>query len=125
MRLRILADENIATSVIQALRGAGFDVVSIREEMPGANDADVLSRAAAERRLLITHDKDFGEMAFRNGLPADCGVVLFRLSGEDPDSDNRLIAGALASRSDWLGHFSIIDDRKIRMRILPGPVSRK
>jgi predicted nuclease of predicted toxin-antitoxin system len=117
--MRIMANENITASVIGRLRAAGHDVLSVKETMRGAADPDVLSRAHAEQRLLITHDKDFGELAFRSDWPADCGVVLFRLSGNDPDVDNRRIIEILTSRTDWEGHFSVVDDLRIRMRPLP------
>jgi predicted nuclease of predicted toxin-antitoxin system len=53
--------------------------------MPGSGDQVVLSRARAEDRILLTHDKDFGELAFRAGLPATCGVILIRLGKLTPD----------------------------------------
>ncbi len=118
--MRIIANENITGSVINKLRATGHDVLSVKETMRGANDPDVLSRAQTEQRLVITHDKDFGELAFRFGMPADCGVVLFRLSDDDPDVDNQRIIDVLESRSDWAGHFCVVDDEKIRIRPLPG-----
>ena len=57
---------------------AGFDVESIREIMPGADDDDVLARSIAEQRVLVTFDKDFGDMAFRQGRSATYGVILMR-----------------------------------------------
>ncbi len=61
--MRIIANENITGSVIRQLRETGHDVLSVKETIRGANDADVLSQAQAEQRLVITHDKDFGELA--------------------------------------------------------------
>ena len=52
--------------------------------MPGAADDVILQRSQAEGRLVVTFDKDFGELAFRWGLPATCGVALFRLQTQDP-----------------------------------------
>jgi len=118
--MRIIANENITGSVISRLRAKGHDVTSVKETSRGANDSDVLSQAQAEQRLVITHDKDFGELAFRFGLPAECGVVLFRLSGDDPVVDNQRIIEVLESSLDWAGHFCVVDDEKIRVRSLPG-----
>jgi predicted nuclease of predicted toxin-antitoxin system len=78
-----------------------------------------LARAQAEGRLLVTFDKDFGELAWRLKLPADCGVVLFRLTGASPAEDNARALAALTSRSDWAGHFAIVQDDRIRLRVLP------
>jgi predicted nuclease of predicted toxin-antitoxin system len=80
----------------------------------------VLARAQAEDRVLLTFDKDFGELAFKSGLPATCGVVLFRLSGTNPHEDNARALEALAERQDWGGHFAVVQSDRIRMRSLPG-----
>ena len=72
---------------------------------------------------MLTQDKDFGELAFRFGLPAECGVILLRLSGPNPDADNQRALLAVESRTDWAGHFSVVTDVRIRMRPLPGPSS--
>ena len=87
-----------------------------------ADDA-ILARAQTEERIVVTHDKDFGELAFRAQLPAACGVILFRLSGSEPETDNRRILEALESRADGAGHFSVVTDDRIRMRPLPGAPS--
>jgi predicted nuclease of predicted toxin-antitoxin system len=68
--VRLLADENFPGVAVAALRSRGHDVAWIRTDAPGSGDRDVLARAEAEGRLLITFDKDFGELAFRLRLPA-------------------------------------------------------
>jgi len=117
--MRIITNENISGTVIRLLRESGHDVVSVKESLKGASDATILKRAQADRRLLITHDKDFGELAFRFRLPAESGVVVFRLSGRSPEADSRRILEVLEARSDWAGHFTVVDEVKIRMRPLP------
>lgn len=118
--MRILANENVSATVLQALRERGHDVLSVKESLRGEKDATILARAQAELRLVLTHDKDFGELAFRAGLPAECGVILIRLSGDNPDADNQHVLQAIESRSDWAGHFSVVTEDRIRMRPLPG-----
>jgi predicted nuclease of predicted toxin-antitoxin system len=87
--------------------------------MRSAPDHTVLKRASEEARLVITHDKDFGVLAFRWGLPAASGVVLFRLSGDSPDADNERILSILEQRTDWAGRFCVVTDDRIRVRQLP------
>ena len=111
--------KNVSASVVAGLRAAGHDVLSVKESMRGESDEVVLARARAEQQLVLTHDKDFGELAFRFGLTAPCGVVLLRLAGSDPDRENRRAIEALQSRTDWAGHFSVVTDARIRMRPLP------
>jgi predicted nuclease of predicted toxin-antitoxin system len=119
--MQILAHENVTATVIRELRQRGHDVLSVKESMRAESDHAILARAQAEKRLVVTHDKDFGELAFRFGLPAPCGVVLFRLSGADPASDNQRILDVLESRRDWPGQFSVVTDDRIRMRPLTYP----
>ena len=117
--MRLLANENLPLDLVVALREASHDVAWIRTDMPGIDDKKVLARAIAEDRLLITFDKDFGELAFRLGLPISSGVILCRVSGNSSLDIARKVVAALNSRQDWQGHFSVIDDRRVRMRLLP------
>lgn len=117
--MRFLANENFPGPVVQALRERGEEVAWVAEDMRAASDKAVLARAQAEDRIVVTFDKDFGELAFNAGLPAACGVVLFRLNGTSPEQDNARVLAALASRKDWAGHFAVVQDDRIRIRLLP------
>ena len=118
--MHIIANENVSTTVIRELRKRGHDVVSVKESMRSAPDQAVLQRATEENRLVVTHDKDFGALAFRSGLPITSGIILFRLAGRDPETDNQRILGVLEQARDWAGHFSVVTDDRIRQRPLPG-----
>jgi predicted nuclease of predicted toxin-antitoxin system len=117
--VRILANENFPRGAVEALRRAGHDVVWIRTESPGISDEEVLARAVSEQRVLVTFDKDFGELAYRAGLPSGCGVVLFRIRMASPDQVAERVVKLIASRTDWVGNFSVIHEMIIRMRALP------
>lgn len=115
----LLLNENMPGTLARLLREGGHDVLAVKEAMRGADDLAVLARAQAGARLLLTQDKDFGELAFRHGLPAECGIILFRLTGSDPDADIRRMIDALESRMDWAGQFAVVTDDRVRMRPLP------
>lgn len=117
--MRLCANENLPGDCIAALRVAGHDVLWARESMPGAADEKVLAHALAERRLLLTFDKDFGALVFQRGRRASAGIVLFRISLPSATAVASEVTRILALRSDWAGHFSVVDDRAIRMRPLP------
>ena len=121
--MRFVVNENVTGTVIQGLRQRGHDLLSVKESMRSEADDAILARAQTEERIVVTHDKDFGELAFRAQLPASCGVILLRLSGSEPETDNRRILEALESRADWAGHFSVVTDDRIRMRPMPGAPS--
>jgi len=117
--MRILVDQNIPRSVVETLREEGHDTVWVQETYPGEDDRTLLSRAVEERRVVLTFDKDFGELAFRTGLPASCGIILVRVTPVAPATIADLIARTLGVRDDWSGHFSVIEDTRVRMRPLP------
>jgi len=117
--VRLLADENIPGEVVNALRERGHDVTWVRTEMPGSGDRAVLERAQMEKRLLLTFDKDFGELAFRFGLPVESGVVLFRMTMSSPAGVAAKATAVLESREDWSGHFSVVQDHRVRMIATP------
>lgn len=119
--MRILANENFPEEAVAALRKRKHDVAWIRTEAPGSNDQEVLARAGAEGRLIVTFDKDFGELAFRSKLPADCGIVLFRISAPSAARVARAAVAVLESRADWAGNFAVVEDHRVRMRPLLTP----
>jgi predicted nuclease of predicted toxin-antitoxin system len=121
--MRLLLDENMPGTVVAELRNRGHDVLSVKESMRGMEDPDILAQAQAESRVVVTQDKDFGELAFWIGLPATCGVILLRLAGDDPDTDNRRIVAVVESRTDWSGAFAVATEKRVRVRPLPSAPS--
>jgi predicted nuclease of predicted toxin-antitoxin system len=75
--VRLVADENCDFSVVVDLRLAGHDVVAICEHMSGSDDETVIEFARIERRLLVTEDKDFGQLVFATAKESS-GVILIR-----------------------------------------------
>ena len=114
--MRLLADENMPGAAVEAFAAAGHDIVWVRLIAPGISDPDVLAWALREKRILLTFDKDFGALAAGSGLPPTCGIVLFRLPLLNPRDAGRRFVALLAQRSDWAGHFSVIEPGRIRMR---------
>jgi predicted nuclease of predicted toxin-antitoxin system len=117
--MRILANENVAGETVAALRQLGHDVAWIAADAAGASDRQVLQRAADEDRIIVTFDKDFGELAFRERLPVSTGVILLRVQAKDPTTLTQIVAAALESRDDWTGHFSVVENQRLRMTPLP------
>jgi predicted nuclease of predicted toxin-antitoxin system len=78
---KFIVDECTGPLVASWLMAKGFDVFSVAENSPGITDEEVLKKAVVEKRILITNDKDFGEMIFKNNLPHK-GVIFMRLADE-------------------------------------------
>ena len=75
--MRFLADESADFAAVRALRAAGHDVAAAAEIAPRADDADVIDLSVAEKRILLTEDKDFGQLVYAHGKKT-VGVVLIR-----------------------------------------------
>jgi predicted nuclease of predicted toxin-antitoxin system len=116
--MRFLADESCDTAVARALREAGHDVASVRETMRGAADRLVLDAALHEERLLITEDKDFGELVFARGVSA-LGVLLLRYATPARSRVARRVIDFVAVRGAELhGSFVVIEPSRTRVRRL-------
>lgn len=117
--MRLCANENVPGDCVERLRQSGHDVLWIRKNAPGSSDEVVLALAQAEGRLLITFDKDFGELVFHRGAAASRGIVLFRIAQPSSAIVAERVTTILASRADWEGCYSVVDETAIRMRPLP------
>jgi predicted nuclease of predicted toxin-antitoxin system len=84
--------------------------------MRSAVDEDVLERAFADNRVLVTNDKDFGDLIYRSGR-AHAGVLLLRLQDESPTTRVRVVAAVLANWAEWLsGNVVVATERSVRVR---------
>ncbi len=108
--MKFLIDENLGIKVPQYLRSLGFDIISISELSPGIADQKVLNLANTENRILITQDKDFGELVFKEGL-LHSGVILLRLKNDSIDNKKKVIEQALKARKDYSNKFTVIKDK--------------
>ena len=115
--MRLLADENFPQPIVRILRCHHHDVSTINTDSPGSDDWQVLRRSTNERRILLTLDNDFDEMVNSGRMEVPFGVVLFRFPQNLPDRE-RIIVETLESRSDWPGHFSVINEKGIYMKPL-------
>ena len=117
--MKLLADANVETELVRWLRSEGHDVVWAVDLAPSTPDADLLALANEDERVLLTYDRDFGELVFRRGLVSQ-GVVLLRFQA-------RLQMERLALlKAQWpaiergaVGHFVVVSDRRCRIRPLP------
>ena len=112
----LLADEGVERQIVERLRSDGHSVAYIAEMSPGIGDEVILTQANAEQALLITLDKDFGELVFRQRLVCE-GVVLLRLVGLSNEKKAAIVAGILKSRgAEMSDAFSVITPGNVRIR---------
>ena len=116
--MKLLADECCDASLVQALRDDGHDVLYAADSLRGLPDTEVLGRAHAEQRLLLTEDKDFGELVCRLRLPA-YGIVLLRFDVGDRSAKVTRLTALLRDYGDRLaGRFAVLGGDKVRLRPL-------
>jgi predicted nuclease of predicted toxin-antitoxin system len=119
--LRILADENIPRAIVVWLRDEGHDVLYAAESRVRTPDADLLAEAEAQEYVVLTEDKDFGELVFRNRRNSH-GVVLLRLEVLPALRRlTRLQAIWALVEANLPGRFIVVTQTKIRVRSLKSP----
>lgn len=117
--MRFLANENIPPATIRLLRQAGMDVVAIGEESPGITDRVVLARARNEQRIILTFDRDYGELIYRHQLSPPAGIVYLRFSPLTPEEPAEYLLRLVTIESlDFAGKFTVADRQKVRQRLL-------
>ncbi len=92
--VRFLADENIEAAVIKALRDLGHEVFEVRRLKPRAGDDEVVSLARERTCVLVTNDKDFGELVFLQGKRIP-GVLLLRPAGSSGEEKAPTVRAAV------------------------------
>ncbi len=122
--MRFLADENLPLDSVRLLRSRGHDVLAVAESLSGSHDEEILSLAAREDRILLTFDRDYGELIYRRGLPVPAGVVHLRFVPQEPQQAAEIVLG-LEEIADLplVGRYTVVDPPKVRQRPLPSPRS--
>ena len=116
--MEFIVDECTGLAVAEHLRKGGHDVVVVAESMSQAEDDAILNKAIHEKRILITNDKDFGELIFRRGF-SHHGVLLLRLQDDSADNRVRVVKAVLEQYGDFLKKsFIVASEGQVRIRHL-------
>ncbi len=114
--MNLFADESVDRQIVDRLRRDGHRVPYVAEMEPGISDDIVLERANRERAVLMTADKDFGELVYRLKR-ASQGVVLLRLAGLSPERKAEITSTVLTKHGDELVHtFTVVSSGAVRIR---------
>jgi predicted nuclease of predicted toxin-antitoxin system len=116
--MKFLADENVEQPIIDSSRSIGHDVAAVGEIAPGGRDEQVLQRANAESRILLTNDRDFGELVYRESR-LSAGILLLRFQAADGREKAARLADILPQIEKRLpGHFAVVTEERARLRPL-------
>jgi len=112
----LVANEGVDRPVVERLRQDDHDVVYVAELSPSITDEEILQLANARSSVLLTADKDFGELVFRQSL-VHAGVLLLRLAGLANATKAEIVAEVCRDRAGELtGAFSVISPGQVRIR---------
>ncbi|MFN0036820.1 MAG: DUF5615 family PIN-like protein [Saprospiraceae bacterium] len=114
--MKFVADEGVDGTLVKLLREAGHDVFYFAESLQSTDDTIILEIANTETRVLITRDKDFGELVWRMKM-VHAGIMLIRAEELNSVSRSFLVAEFIAANLDLLSsHFIVIQPGTARIR---------
>lgn len=115
--MKLLANENFPLTSVLILKEAGFDIKSIGQDFPGIRDDEVIEYAIAENRLILTFDRDYGELIFKKGYRPQAGVIYLRWDDFKPETPGEYLLGLFSSEEiKFENRLTVIDDQRIRQR---------
>jgi len=115
----LLANENFPLSSVRLIRENGYRISSIMEDSPGIKDEEVLKIAASNDQLILTFDRDYGELIFRKKLPIPGGIVYYRITPLSPKEPALLLFEMMKLPGfDLNGMFTTVERDRMRQRPL-------
>jgi predicted nuclease of predicted toxin-antitoxin system len=114
--VRFLADESCDFAIVRALRAAGHDVLAVAELSPRSDDSHVMDLALREKRILLTEDKDFGQLVYASAQPSG-GVILIRYPANARKSLPKAVADLIRETGGQLiGSLAVFGSVGLRAR---------
>lgn len=114
--MRFVADESLDGPIVDRLRLDGHEVAYVAEMQPGIEDPDVLTLSRQQGIVLLTADKDFGDLVYRQGL-SHCGILLVPLFGLEPQDKSHAVSLAIKTHGSELENaFSVLTVDTLRIR---------
>lgn len=117
--MNFLANENFPLCSVRLLRNAGHDVISVIETTPGAKDRQVLNLANNENCIILTFDRDYGELIYRHKSICTTGVVYFRFDPSTPEEPAKILLNLIdKGKVPILEKFTVVERSRVRQRTL-------
>lgn len=111
-----LADENIPLFVIKQLRKEGFKIISVAEEYAGSRDEKILELSSKNKWIIITFDKDFGELVYKQKYEKPFGIIFLRVPPKSQDYIFHIMKWLLLQTNiSFEGNFLVVNESKVRV----------
>jgi predicted nuclease of predicted toxin-antitoxin system len=115
--MKFLANENFPIAGINYLKSKNFDIVSIGVDFPGVSDREVMEFAIKENRTIITFDKDYGELIFKENYKPASGVIFLRLISFTPVEPGKIVESLISKQGiSFENSLTVVDENAIRQR---------
>jgi len=114
--MNFISNENFPFPSVKLLRDSGHSIISITEEMPGISDLEALKVAKENQRIILTFDKDYGEIIFNKGIKNPPSVIFFRYKGNDPLFAGNFLKKLFDRQIDLSDAFTVIEEKGIRQK---------
>jgi predicted nuclease of predicted toxin-antitoxin system len=115
--VKLLANENFPAASVLLLRNMGYDIASIGMEYPGISDEYVMTLAEDQQRIILTFDKDYGELIYKHNYKPTHGVIFLRLAEYEPDEPANIIHRLFMEYKIETEHtLTVFDGLMIRQR---------
>jgi predicted nuclease of predicted toxin-antitoxin system len=116
--MKIIVDESVDYVIARDLQNNGFDISAIIDDSPGISDEDIINKANIEKAIIITADKDFGELTFKMNKTTK-GIILIRLSGLDNQEKSKIVVNGIKKHVENISNsFCVISPTNFRIRKL-------
>ena len=114
--LKFLVDVGVGKAVEDSLRSHGYDMKAVRDIDPSAKDCDILDSAVSEGRMVITMDKDFGELVHKSSM-LHSGVLILRMEDAKGAEKAKVVIEVVAKfETQITGKFCVYQDGRLRVR---------
>ncbi|MDP3180620.1 MAG: DUF5615 family PIN-like protein [Bacteroidota bacterium] len=115
--MKLLANENFPQSSVKILKEAGYDIVSVGDEFAGITDIEVINFATQEYRIILTFDRDYGELIFKRGYRPTSGVIYIRWEIFQPEEPGKYLIELFRTKNIlYENTLTVISDDNIRQR---------
>lgn len=114
--MKFLANENFPGPSIAFLRNNGIDIKSIAEHCPGISDEQVMKQAIDEKRAIVTHDSDYGELIYKHGYKPAAGVIYFRIDVFEPIDPGKILLDLIKQNIDFTNNLTVVSHIALRQR---------